>query len=239
MKVAVISDIHGNLRALEAVLEDIALQGVDLTVNLGDIVAGPLEPRLTLDRVMALDHPTIGGNHERVLFEPRRDLVDTFAVEQLTEPQKAWLKALPKTLVVDDIYMCHGTPRSDTEPWLDNWFNGRDTTLPDEGQVVAKAVGLDHPVLLCGHTHIPRVCRLRDGRLIVNPGSVGLQMIRGAPDARYAVVERRHGQWQGAIRSVPYDWAVAAQTAITNGFPRWQAALETGWTGPEGLFTRS
>ena len=63
------SDIHGNLRALEAVLEDIALQGVDLTVNLGDIVAGPLEPRLTLDRVMALDHPTIGGNHERVLFE--------------------------------------------------------------------------------------------------------------------------------------------------------------------------
>ena len=94
MKVAVISDIHGNLRALEAVLEDIALQGVDLTVNLGDIVAGPLEPRLTLDRVMALDHPTIGGNHERVLFEPKRDLVDTFAVEQLAEPQKAWLKAL-------------------------------------------------------------------------------------------------------------------------------------------------
>jgi len=239
VKVAVISDIHGNLRALEAVLEDIALQGVDLVVNLGDIVAGPLEPRPTLERVMALDHPTIGGNHERTLFEPRRDLVDTFAVEQLTDEHKAWLKALPRTLVVDDLYMCHGTPTSDTEPWLDNWFDGRVTTLPGEDQVLAKAKGLDHPVLLCGHTHIPRVCRLRDGRLIVNPGSVGLQMIRGAPDARYAVVERRAGQWQGAIRSVPYDWAAAARTAIANGFPRWQAALETGWTGPEGLFTKA
>ena len=239
MKVAVISDIHGNLRALEAVLADIAAQGVDLTVNLGDIVAGPLEPRETLDRVIGLDYPTIRGNHERILFEPKRDLVDTFAVEQLTDAQKAWLQALPKTLVVGDIYMCHGTPTSDTEPWLDNWFNGRETTLPDEDTVVAKAEGLDHPVLLCGHTHIPRVCRLRDGRLIVNPGAVGLQMIRGAPDARYAVVERRNGQWQGAIRSVPYDWAAAAKTAAANGFPKWQAPLATGWAGPEGLFTRS
>ena len=239
MKVAVISDIHGNLRALEAVLEDIALQGVDLTVNLGDIVAGPLEPRETLDRVMALGHPTVRGNHERVLFEPKRYEVDTFAVEQLGDEQKTWLQSLPTTLVVDDIYMCHGTPKSDIEPWLDNWFDGRDTTLPDEGQVVAKAVGLDQPVLLCGHTHIPRVCRLRDGRLIVNPGAVGLQMIRGAPDARYAVVERRNGRWQGAIRSVAYDWSAAARTAIANGFPRWQAALETGWTGPEALFTKS
>jgi putative phosphoesterase len=239
VKVAVISDIHGNLRALEAVLEDIGTQGVDLTVNLGDIVAGPLEPRETLDRVMALDYPTIAGNHERILFEPKRDLVDTFAVEQLTDEQNAWLRALPKTRVVGDIYMCHGTPTSDTQPWLDNWFNGRDTTLPDEDAVVAKAEGLDHPVLLCGHTHIPRVCRLRDGRLIVNPGAVGLQMIRGAPDARYAVVERRNGQWQGAIRSVPYDWSAAARTAAANGFPKWQEPLETGWAGPEGLFTRS
>lgn len=239
MKVAVISDIHGNLHALEAVLADIEQQGVDLTVNLGDIVAGPLQPRETLERVMALGHPTIRGNHERTLFADKQDLVDRFAVGQLTEQQKAWIKALPKTLVIDDIYMCHGTPKSDTEPWLDNWFDGRDTTLPAESEVVAKAEGLDHPVLLCGHTHMPRVCRLRDGRLIVNPGAVGLQMLRGAPDARYAVVERRHGQWQGAIRSVPYDWSAAASTAVANGFPKWREALETGWTGPEGLFTKT
>ena len=124
MKVAVISDIHGNLRALEAVLADIAMQGVDLTVNLGDIVAGPLQPRETLERVMALGQPTIRGNHERTLFVDKQDLVDRFAVNQLTDEQQAWIKALPKTLVIDDIYMCHGTPKSDTEPWLDNWFDG-------------------------------------------------------------------------------------------------------------------
>src|SRR5690606_6397383 len=102
VKVAVISDVHGNLRALEAVLEDIARQGVDLTVNLGDLVSGPLEPREALDRAMALDCPTIAGNHERTLSGDKPDLVDGFAAAQLTEGQKAWIKALPRTLVVDD-----------------------------------------------------------------------------------------------------------------------------------------
>jgi len=239
VKVAVISDIHGNLLALEAVLKDIAAQGVDLTVNLGDLVSGPVQPRETLARVIELGHPTIRGNHERTLFTADQDMVDRFAVDQLSDEQQAWIKALPATLTIDDIFMCHGTPQSDTEPWLDNWFDGRDTTLPAEADVVARAEGLDFPVLLCGHTHMPRSVRLRDGRLIVNPGSVGLQIIRGAPDARYAVIERRNGAWQSAIRSVPYDWTAAAQAAIANGFPQWQAALETGWAGPEGLFTRS
>lgn len=238
MKVAVISDIHGNRLALEAVLDDIAREAVDLTVNLGDLVSGPLEPREALDVAIGLNAPTIRGNHERTLFGGG-DLVDQFAAERLTEDQKVWIQGLPKTAVIGDIYMCHGTPKSDTEPWLDNWFNGRDTTLPDEADVVAKAEGLRQPVLLCGHTHIPRVCRLRDGRLIVNPGSVGLQMIRGAPDARYAIVERRNGRWQGSIRSVVYDWSAAANMAVANGFPKWREPLETGWAGPEGLFTRA
>ncbi|RYE87663.1 MAG: metallophosphoesterase [Hyphomicrobiales bacterium] len=239
MKVAVISDIHGNLLAFEAVLADIAEQGVDITVNLGDLVSGPMQPREALARVMALGHPTIRGNHERTLFVDKPDIVDHFAVSQLTGEQIDWIKALPATLVVGDLFLCHGTPTSDTQPWLDNWWEGRDTTLPGEADVVAHAAGLDHPVLLCGHTHIPRIVRLRDGRLIVNPGSVGLQIVRGAPDARYAIIERRNGLWQGAIRSVPYDWAAAARTAAANGFPQWQAPLETGWVGPEGLFTRS
>lgn len=238
MKVAVISDIHGNSLALEAVLDDIATQSVDATINLGDLLSGPLQPAETCARLMELNFPTIRGNHERTLLGAagKQDKVDRFAAAQLSEAQKLWLGSLPATLTVDELYMCHGTPNSDTQPWLDNWWQGRDTTLPDEASVTAKAEGLDFPVLLCGHTHIPRVVRLRDGRMIVNPGSVGLQIIRGSPDARYALLERRNGRWQAALRMVPYDFAAAARQAEANGFASWTESLTTGWAGPQGLF---
>ena len=93
--------------------------------------------------------------------------------------------------------------------------------MPGEASVTAKADGLDFPVLLCGHTHVSRIVRLRDGRLVVNPGSVGLQFNYGAPDARYAVLERHGGQWSASIRAVPYDFEAAAQQVIANGFPHW------------------
>src|SRR2546423_1906731 len=71
MKIAAISDIHGNLPALDAVLADIAAQGVDVTVNLGDILSGPLWITETADRLRALDLPTLAGNHERQLPDGR------------------------------------------------------------------------------------------------------------------------------------------------------------------------
>lgn len=238
MRLAVISDVHGNRLALEAVLEDIARQGADGTVNLGDLVSGPLEPAATADLLMAAAMPTVRGNHERWLCEgPVRDAVDTFAHAALTPPQLDWLAALPATLVVDgEIFLCHGTPGSDTEPWLDNWWDGRDTRLPDEAEVLGKAGDVACPVMLCGHTHLARVVRLRDDRLIINPGSVGLQINHGSPDARYALIERRAGAWLVSLRSVPYDHHDAARQAVGNGFPQWAEALATGWVGPAGLF---
>jgi len=58
-------------------------------------------------------------------------------------------------------------------------------------------------VFLCGHTHVPRAVRLRDGRLIVNPGAVGVQFNHGSPDARYAIVERRYGKYTRSSASSP------------------------------------
>ncbi|HEV7275091.1 MAG TPA: metallophosphoesterase family protein [Devosiaceae bacterium] len=240
MRLAVISDVHGNRLALEAVLADIARQGVDLTVNLGDLVSGPLEPAAAAELLMAAAMPTVRGNHERGLNEVAKgapDPVDDFARAALSPRQLDWLRALPATLVVEDeIFLCHGTPASDIEPWLDDWWNGRETTMPDEDEVTAKAFGVACPVMLCGHTHLARAVRLRDGRLIVNPGSVGLQLNHGSPDARYALLERRGADWFVGLRSVPYDHHGAARQAIANGFPRWAEALATGWAGPEGLF---
>ena len=239
MRIAVISDIHGNRLALEAVQDDIAAQGADSVVNLGDLVSGPLDPQRTAEILIDADYPTIRGNHDRWLFEKSGDgldPVDRFVASALDDRHLSWLQALPATMTIGDIYMCHGTPTSDTEPWLDNWWRGRDTTMPAEPEVTAKADGLDFPVLLCGHTHLSRAVRLRDGRLVVNPGAVGLQINHGSPDARYALIERRNGKWSAALRAVPYDTAGAAQQATNNGFPVWREALMTGWMGPEGLF---
>jgi len=240
VKIAVISDIHGNRLALEAVLDDIARQHVDSTLNLGDLVAGPMEPARTADILLDLDIPTIRGNHERYLIDtPPEKLgpVDRFARAHLSERHLAWIRQLPATLsLMDDIFLCHGTPASDEVPWLDNWWDGRHEAFPPEQTVAAAAEGLAFPVLLCGHTHLPRSVRLADGRLIVNPGSVGLQMNHGSPDARYAVLERADGLWSVSLRSVPYDHEAAGAQALANGFPKWQPVLTGGWAGAEGLF---
>ena len=240
MKVALISDVHGNRLALEAVLEDIVRQKVDATFNLGDLVSGPLEPNWTADILLDLDIPTVRGNHERNIIERRPEQlgpIDRFAQQQMDTRHRAWMNALPETLaMLDDVFLCHGTPRSCDEPWLDNWWNGRTVVTPDEAQVAAKAEGFDFPVMVCGHTHVPRAVRLKDGRLIVNPGSVGLQFHHGSPDARYATVEVRGGTYYPSFHVVPYDHAAAARQAEANGFPAWRDVLMTGWAGAEGLF---
>ncbi len=98
------------------------------------------------------------------------------------------------------------------------------------------AEGYDYPLMLCGHTHVARSVRLRDRRVIVNPGAVGLQLVHGSPDARYAIIERREGHWITELRVVEYDHHAAAALAVANGFPAWSEPLATGWMGPQGLF---
>lgn len=237
MRFAVLSDIHGNRLALEAVLADVAQQGADAILNLGDVVAGPMDPIGTFDIVESLNLPTVAGNHDRWIVEGREDTIDLFVTGLMREQDFAWLKALPKTLVVGgEVFMCHGTPQSDTAPWLDNWFDERSMTLPDEASVSRLAEGIEQPILLCGHTHVARSVRLRDGRRIVNPGSVGLPFLYGSPDARYAIIERRKGDWTVDLRSVPYDHEEAARQAEAFGFGHWRDAITTGWVSPRGLF---
>ena len=238
MRIAVISDVHGNRLALEAVLADIEAHGVDMTLNLGDMVSGPMEPGRTAELLLECDFPVVSGNHERYLVSNGPlDPVDRFARDNLKPAHLDWFAGLPGTLAINgEILMCHGTPRSDSAPWLDNWMSGRRFELPDRAAVEAAAVELDYPVLLCGHTHVPRVVRLTDGRLVVNPGSVGMQMNYGSPDAHYALIERRGHDWSVSLRVVPYDREAAATIAARNGFPGWRDVLTGGWAAAEGLF---
>lgn len=243
MRIAAISDIHGNLAALDAVLFDIASRGVDLTVNLGDIVSGPLDPAGTADRLMALDLPTIRGNHERQLLTldiGAMGVSDTATAPRLSDAHKAWLMALPTGLrIAPDILLCHGTPAGDLDYFLDHVEpGGARAATPEE--IEGKSGGEAAALILCGHTHMPRSHRRAGGGLIVNPGSVGLPAYRddhpwphvmesGSPHARYAVMERdSDGRWQAELIAVDYDAEGAARAAAARGRPDWAVALRTG-----------
>jgi putative phosphoesterase len=242
MKIAVLSDIHGNLAALDAVLAHAADRSVDLIVNLGDICSGALFPRETADRLMALSLPTIKGNHEhQVLTQPveQMGLSDRHAASHLRKDQLAWLASLPATLrLSDDVLLVHGTPESDLTYFLETVTEAglRPAT---RAEIHERAGDTDAAVVLCGHTHIPRTIRLDDGRLIVNPGSVGLPAYdddrpyphvieTGSPHARYAIIDGEDGKWSAELLEVSYDWEEAARYAEAGGRVDWARALRTG-----------
>lgn len=251
MRLAAISDIHGNLPALEAVLDDIASAQVDAIVNLGDILSGPLWVSETAQRLMALKLPTIAGNHERqVLTLPRARMgpSDAFAAERIDAAQRDWLAALPATLrLSEQVFCCHGTPADDLEPFLETVTGGEPgIRVATEDEAAARTSDVMHGVrdalILCGHTHLPRMMQLADGRLIVNPGSVGLPAFdddhplpyaaeTGSPHARYAVLSLRRAGWQVELRSVPYEHEAAARLAERHGRGDWADALATGRVG--------
>lgn len=243
MRIAAISDIHGNLAALDAVLDDVARRGVDLIVNLGDIISGPLDPAGTADRLIALDLPTIRGNHERQLLTLARHEMgasDACTAPRLTPAHWRWLEDLPARLHIEhDILLCHGTPTSDIDYHLDHVTpDGARAATADE--IEARCGEASAALILCGHTHMPRHHRRASAGLVLNPGSVGLPAYRddrpwphlmesGSPQARYAIAERgRDGRWAAEPIAVDYDHETAARSAEARGRPDWAIALRTG-----------
>lgn len=262
MTLAVLSDIHGNLPALDAVLADAAAAGATRCVNLGDIVSGPLWPRETAERLMALGLPTIAGNHERQLLRGRAGrrmgASDAHAAADLGDVHWHWLATLPPTLRLEErVLLVHGTPTSDLDYLLEAvlpGFDPRDRAVAGHRGLVAADEttvdtrlgevmrGVPDALVLCGHSHVPRAVALADGRLVVNPGSVGLQAYddgrphphfveNGSPHARYALVTDTAAGWRVELRAVPYDHWAAVRRAEANGRPDWADALRTGRVG--------
>lgn len=242
MRFAAIADIHGNIDALDAVLSDIAAHGIVDIVNLGDHVSGPLEARRTADRLMASRILSIKGDQDRKLVElhqaggsPRVDY------KQLTGVHLEWLASLPLThIYAGDIFLCHGSPISDTRYWLDRVSKEGTIEATPLADVEPDAQNIAASLILCAHTHIPRVVRLGDSRVVVNPGSVGCPGYTGAlpvphtvetgtPDACYAILERTLSSWQVTFRYVPYDTRAMSELAARNGQPAWASAIATGW----------
>ncbi|WP_439595669.1 metallophosphoesterase family protein [Falsiroseomonas sp.] len=243
MRLAILADTHGNLIALEAVLADLRAQAPDLVVNLGDLCTGPFDPAGSAAAQMALGCPTLAGNHERNLVEGDDSSGSVaFARPRLSAAQMGWIASLPKTLRLADgaIFACHGSPAGgDMDYLLDDVAGGR-AVLASEAAILPRLAGIgDAKLVLCGHTHMPRVVRLGEVT-IVNPGSIGMPAYEddnpvphaietGTPHARYAVATRRaDGAWSVDLRAVAYDWEEAARRAEAHGRPQVAHWTRTG-----------
>jgi predicted phosphodiesterase len=244
MRIAVIADIHGNARALEAVRADIAQRHVDTVINLGDCVSGPLWPAETMAILRAENWPTVRGNHDRWVGDQTYltpGASDVFARSKLDPAQLAWLRDLPPRLSLPPgIIAFHAQPGCDTAYLIEDVANGGLVRAPATrtaerlGNVAAR-------IVLCGHSHQPHVLQLPDGRWVINPGSVGCPAYSdptepdphvseaGSPAARYAVLSIEGDRVGVDMIALPYDHAAAGACADRNSRPDWGHALRTGF----------
>jgi putative phosphoesterase len=168
MRVAAISDIHGNLPALEAVLADIAREDVDEVVVVGDTISGPW-PAEVFDLLTAAGALVVRGNVDRLALAGGEGAIGVWSAERLGD-RRATVAEWPLTmeLTIDGLgkaVVCHATPTAD-EPIYTR-------VTPEEELVVLLTAG-DADVVVCGHTHMQYDRTLETGLRVVNPGSVGM-----------------------------------------------------------------
>ena len=231
MRVAAVYDIHGNLPALEAVLQDIRQADVDQIVVGGDVVPGPM-PRETLGRLLDLDLPThfIYGNGELAILaqmaeartgsvtywgttsgaRPPESIVEIYrwTTAQLQPELEPMLARWSKTVRLEidglgQVLFCHSTPRNETEVF---------TRLTAEDRLLPIFEGLNAPVVVCGHTHM-QFDRMIGRTRVVNAGSVGMPF--GEPGAYWLLLGP-----DVQLRHTAYDFAKAAERIRASSYPQ-------------------
>ena len=220
MSVAALYDIHGNLPALEAVLEDVRRSHVDQFVIGGDVLPGPM-PRETLARLVDLDIPVhfIQGNGDREVLawmtgiesdavpERFREVM-RWNARQLSPEHAPLLASWPSTFRLEirglgEVLFCHATPRNDTEIF---------TRLTPEDRLLPVFDALDVPLVVCGHTHMQfdrTIGRVR----VVNAGSVGMPF--GEPGAYWLLLGP-----EVELRHTSYDLTKAAERIRATDYPQ-------------------
>ena len=234
MRVAIVSDIHANWQALEAVLEDIKKQGCERILCLGDLaMAGP-QPRMVVDFVRKQDNWTvIQGNTDKLIGDFSRETVDKLKsafpvmanallddVLILEEDKKEYLKNLPAQMNLEiegvKILMVHGSPRRNNEDILPD--------MPLE-QIEEILEGVDADLIFCGHTHVPCGYQTNKKQTVVNVGSVGRPMTEN-PQSCYVVANFENGGFSIEHRFVDYDRETASSIMTMRNFDGCEALAQ-------------
>ena len=241
MRLALISDIHGNLVALETVLAAIAQQNIDTILCLGDVAAGGPQAVEVIERLQRLNCPVVMGNTDAKLLtiQPRQfedtfsqmtHDIDVWCAQQLTNTHKAYIQTFQPTLTHPlphnrALLAYHGSPRSFKEILL--------PTTPDEVLEEAFA-GFQADIMVGGHTHMQMFRRYKD-ILVLNPGSVGasidrvfapLETVRNAPWAEYAILETETNDLHVELFRLPFDIEKFIAITLASGMPHaeWSAS---------------
>lgn len=242
MRLALISDIHGNLVSLEAVLAEVERNRIDQIVCLGDVAATGPQPGLALERLQALDCPVVMGNTDAWLLEwpvesPKYQGedgrkfwdIDSWCVGQLTESHRSFIRSFRPTISLElshgvDLLAYHGSPRSFDDVIL--------PTVSDEA-LVSFFEGVSPALLAGGHTHLQMARRWQTGFLL-NPGSVGLPYvemtgsgeIRNPPWGEYAVIDVSETGIRVELCRAALDVSAVKTAALESGMPHadWWAA---------------
>lgn len=228
MKLAVISDIHSNLYALEAVLKDIGSRGPDMIICTGDLVGYASRPNDVIEVIRKNNIPTVMGNYddavgnmrlicgcdykdERLLRLGEQSL--SWTLNNTTEDNKKWLRDLPREARLElggiKLLLLHGSPRELNEYLYE-------TTPDDYLNELLRETNSD--VLVCGHTHLPYMKKVAAG-YVVNAGSAGKPK-HGNPNVTYVVLYVKEGVLHTEIIEVPYNYEDAAAEIEQAGLPR-------------------
>jgi putative phosphoesterase len=243
-KLAVLSDIHGNSWALQAVLDDMKSRHIDVIVNLGDSLYGPLDPLGTFRLLSGQTIVSIAGNEDRLIFESYGSKTAhatlAFVCSQINKNIVQWLQSLEKTKVTEGCFLCHGTPQKD-DLYLFERVTSQGVRMKDQEELQEDIKGIQQSIICCGHSHVSRSITLNSGTLIVNPGSVGCpafaddvpfphRMESGSPHSSYAILTLYEETVCVEHIAVSYDWHVAARCAKQKGRDDWAKWLITGKT---------
>ncbi|HVR45147.1 MAG TPA: metallophosphoesterase family protein [Candidatus Binatia bacterium] len=221
MRIAVLSDIHGNLLGLDACLADLASQGgAEAIVVAGDLCLDGPKPKKVLQRLEEIGAACVRGNTDRYIgeesssetLEPVKRAQVDWTRREIGDSWRSWLQALPFALRIgeDDnqLLIVHANPKTDDEHlWPDA-----------EADVLRRLIGKERATTIAfGHLHLPYV-RMWRGKLLVNVASAGLPK-DGDPRACYAILTERHGGWQVKHRRVAFDTKRVATQLAACGIP--------------------
>ncbi len=226
MKVAILSDIHGNMQALESVMVDIKENNCEKVLCLGDLaMAGP-EPAKVIDFVKSQNNwIVIQGNTDKMIsdFTPEilKNTENAFPVMAhaladdvlfLSDDRKEYLKNLPaqKELEIEGVkvLLVHGSPRRNNEDILP------DMPINEIEEIIK---GVDADLIFCGHTHVPAGYQTNTKQTVVNVGSVGRPMTKD-PKACYCVATFENGSFSIEHRFIDYDREKSAKIMIARNF---------------------
>jgi putative phosphoesterase len=228
VRIAIVSDIHGNAHALDCCLHDLASRGgADVLVAAGDLCMDGPRPKQVLKTLRTAGARCVRGNTDRMIGEGRLDEMDpedargaAWVRSKIGEEWTRWLAELPPALAFgegeDGLLVCHANPKNDDEHL---WPDAYDDTLERlVGDVVQRTIAF-------GHLHLSYV-RVWRGRTLVNVASAGLPK-DGDPQAHYAILTQRSGGWEVQERRVPFDVEKVARQLRKSGIPDLEKRLET------------